>query len=217
MSTTIYRTRNPFTGATEFEQRTGPLTSWAGYVRAGFSDGRSRVIGWSNADTEAAALAEVTRGTMAGLEYAVVPAIPTTAGERDAYLTRRALLDPTAGERAKWATTLTMAAVDYLRTPHDHPDSRIAKEHVADMVDQAMHFLGADHLDRQYYRQVAGRISTVADVAARWFLLVERKLDARSAEGIEAEVTCYLAKRDALIGRLEVATLAALALTGERL
>lgn len=208
---TIYQTRNPFTGAVEFLERTGPLAAWAGYVRADFSDGRSRHIGWSNAGTEAGALAEVTRGTMAGLEYAAVPASPITAGKRAAYLGRRALLAPTDRERAKWAATLTMAAVDRLRAPDD--EQRIAKEHMADMVDQAMHFLGAPALDWDGYEAMARRLTTAADIAARWFLIVEGNLGGRrsDAEGIEAKLTSYLAKRDALIARLEAVTLRALA------
>jgi hypothetical protein len=208
---TIYQARNPFTGAVEFLERPGSLTAWAGYVRAGFSDGRTRHIGWSNADTEAAALAEITRGTMSGLEVAVVPLSCITAGERAAYLGRRAMLAPTEGERAKWAATLTMAAVDRLRAPDD--EQPIAREHVADMVDQAMHFLGASGLDRGRYESLARRLTTAADITARWFLIVESNLGGRRADeaGIEAKLTTYLVKRDALITRLEAVTLAALA------
>lgn len=213
--TGIYRIENPHTGAIEFHQFTGLAQSWAVYARN--IEGRTFLVGYSNAATEVAAIEVVSRHRPFDTDYAATPLHTTTPGDRDAHLTRRAILDAGTAERAKWASVLTSAAVDYLRTPHDDTDSAIAKEHVADMVDQAMHHLGADVLDRQRYRQLAGRINTGADVAARWFLIVERGLDYRPqvdsvkrdrAEIIERDLAGYLNRRDALIGRIEAVALA---------
>lgn len=213
--TGIYRIENPHTGAIEFHQFTGLAQSWAVYARN--VEGRTFLVGYSNAATEVAAIEVVSRHGIFDTDYAATPLHTTTAGERDAYLTRRAMLEGGTAERAKWASVLTSAAVDYLRTPYGDTDSPIAKEHVSDMIDQAMHHLGADILDRQHYRQLAGRLNATVDVAARWFLIVERALDHRDpvegvkrnrAEVIERDLVGYLARRDALIGRIEAVALA---------
>lgn len=214
----VYQVTHPTTGNTQFIEKGGKLYAWATYCTFPSQPERGPLhLGWSNADTEAAAIASARAGYKYGTDYHAVAAKLTTAGDRDAYLTRRAILVGGEAERAKWARVLTAAAVDYLRTPYNDTDSKIAKEHLADMVDQAMHHLGADVLDRQHYREVAQRINAGADVAARWFLIVERSLDRgtqiegtvrTAAEVIEGNLMSYLECRDALIGRIEAVALA---------
>jgi hypothetical protein len=152
------------------------------------------------------------------------PVRTTTAGERDAYLARRAMLEGGTAERAKWARVLTSAAVDYLRTPDGDTDSAVAKEHVSDMIGQALHFIAGPGLEREGYTRAATRIETAAKAAARWFLIVERTLDQgtqiegtvhASNAAIEEKVNRYLQKRDALIMRLEAATVAAVSGRGD--
>lgn len=199
---TIYRVENPYTGAVEFPERFGRLYSWAVYFRD--TDGKVRHIGWSNADTAEGAIAEAAAHDITDNDYAATEAHTTTAGDRDAYLGRRARLAPTDAVRAKWASVLISAAVDYLRTPHDDTDSAVAKEHLADMVDQAMHYLGDKWEVKRCHTDYARRINTRADNAARMFLAVERDLDNRGrAEAIEYRLTQYLRRRDALIRELE--------------
>lgn len=208
-TTFICKVNNPHTGVVEFPEHPHRVYDWVGYALD--QDGRSRVVGYSNARDEAEAATMIARNVLSGTEVTVVPARPANAAERDAYLARRALLAPTDTERAKWARVLTMAAVDRLRASDD--EQRIAKEHVADMVDQAMHFLGAAGTDWDRYESTVRRLTTAADIAARWFLIVDSNLGGRrsDAEGVEAKLVSYLAKRDALIARLEVVTLAGLA------
>ncbi len=206
----IYQIIHPTTGAVEFIEKGGKLYAWATYCTFPSQPEKGpRHLGWSNADTAEGALKSARAGYKYGTDYHAVPVKLTTAGDRDAYLARRAILVGTDAKRAKWARVLTAAAVDYLRTRHDDPDSLIAKEHVADMVDQAMHYLGADHIDRQRYKEIAGRVLVGADVAARHFLIAERGLSHRDrAEVAERKLTSYLQARDGLITRLEAITLA---------
>jgi hypothetical protein len=201
-TTYIYRVNNPHTGAVEFPEQPFRLYAWVGYALD--QDGRSRVIGYSNDPDEYTALKHISRNTLSGTEVRVVAARPSNANERDAYIARRAQLAPTDSQRAKWARTLIEAAVDYLRSGDDEDDTRIAREHVADMAGQAMHFMGAKHMPRGWYTEHERRIATRAENAARLFLVTERDLDNHArAEAIEYRLTQYLGKRDDLIRELE--------------
>jgi hypothetical protein len=201
-TTYIYKVNNPHTGAVEFPEHPFRLYAWVGYALD--RNGRSHVVGYSNAATEAAAVDMIARNVLSGTEVAVVPARPSNAAERDTYLARRAQLAPTDAERTKWAKTLINAAIDYLRSGDDEADTVLAKEHVADMASQAMHFTGAKHMPRGWYTEHERRLVTRAENAARMFLIVERDLDNRGrAEAIEYRITQYLGKRDALIRELE--------------
>src|SRR5687768_6043118 len=111
-----------------------------------------------------AAIAATTDPTH--LDTTAAPLHTTTAGDRDAYLARRAVLEDGTDERSKWARTLTSAAVDYLRTPDGDTDSAVAKEHVSDMIGQALHFIAGPGLEREGYTRAATRIETAAKAAA---------------------------------------------------
>lgn len=204
----VYQVTNPLTGAIEFPIKVMPsrrLVGWAGYYRDAF--GRAQHLGWSNADTEAAALAEITAFNPTGTDYAVAPAKPVTLGECKAYLDRRAALAPTDAKRAKWARILTNAAIDYLRTEYDTDDSRTAKAHLASLADTAVQSLGDKWEVQRMHVDWQGRVTTRAENAARMFLIVERDLDNHPRpEAVEHRLTQYLERRDDLIHELEVAT-----------
>lgn len=204
-TTYIYRVNNPHTGAVEFPEQPFKLYAWVGYCLD--QDGRSRVLGYSNAATEAAAVAMISRNTLSGTEVRVVPARPANAQERDAYLARRAQLAPTDAKRAKWAKVLTDAALDYARTDYEDPDSHIAGAHLTRMVDQAINDLGDKWEVKAHHADWSRRITTRADNAARMFMIVERALDNHArAEAIEYRITKYLKRRDDLIRALEAVT-----------
>lgn len=204
----VYRVTNPLTGAVEFPIKVMPprrLVGWAGYFRTAL--GRAQHLGWSNADTEAAALAEITAFNPTGTDYAVAPAKPVTLNECKAYLDRRAALAPTDAKRAKWARILTNAAIDYLRTEYGTDDSRTAKAHLEGLVDDALRSLGDKWEVQRMHVDWSRRIATSADNAARMFLIVERDLDNHPrAEAVEYRLTQYLERRDGLIGELEAVT-----------
>jgi len=177
----------------------------AGYYRTAL--GRAQHLGWSNADTEDAAIAEIKAGNPTGTDYAVAPAKPVTLNECNAYLGRRAALAPTNAKRTKWARILTNAAIDYLRTEYGTDDSNTAKAHLAGLVDDALRSLGDKWDVQRMHINWARRITTRADVAARMFLIVERDLDNHArTESIEYRLTQYLERRDELIHELEAVT-----------
>lgn len=200
----IYKVTNPHTGAVEFPEQPFRLYAWVGYCLD--QDGRSRVLGYSNAATEAAAVDMISRNTLSGTEVRVVPARPANANERDAYLARRAQLAPTDTKRTKWARVLINAAIDHSRNGDDEVEVKRGREHLAARVDDAMRAIaGADPM--AYAVDHRKRITTRADVAARWFLIVERDLDNRPrTDAIEYRITQYLKKRDDLIHALEAIT-----------
>lgn len=203
----IYKVTNPLTGAVEFPIKVAPsrLVGWAGYYRNAF--GRAQHLGWSNADTEDAALAEIKAGNPTGTDYAVAPAHPVTLGECNSYLGRRAALAPTDAKRAKWARILTNAAIDYLRTEYGTDDCTTAKAHLAGLVDDALRSLGDKWEVNRMHVNWSRRIMTRADNAARMFLIVERDLNKKPRAGhIEYRITEYLERRDGLIHELEAVT-----------
>ena len=123
---------------------------------------------------------------------------------------RRVRLDRNAGERAKWARTLTEAAIDYHRTPENNYDTgemhrTIAAHHLDDMVGQALHFLGdPGRLTNKAHTDHAQRIRARAETAARRYLIVERHLNARvNPDVTEQQLVHSLEARDALITALE--------------
>lgn len=203
----VYQVTNPLTGAVEFPIKVAPsrLVGWAGYFRNAF--GRAQHLGWSNADTEDAAIADIKAGNPTGTDYAVAPAKPVTLGECKSYLARRAALAPTDAKRAKWARILTNAAIDYLRTNYDTSDSDTAKAHLAGLVDDALRSLGDKWEVQRMHVDWSRRIMTRADNAARMFLIVERDLNKKPrAAHIEYQLTQYLERRDGLIHELEAVT-----------
>lgn len=203
--TYIHKVTNPHTGAVEFPENRFRVYDWVGYCIG--TDGRSRVLGYSNARAEADAIREIARNTLSGTDVAVVPARPANAKERDAYLARRAALAPTDGRRATWARILTNAAIDYLRNGDDEVEVTRSRQHLAAMVDQAMHTIGDPHELRRLHVDHARRITTRAETAARMFLIVERDLDNRPrVESIEYRLTQYLKRRDELVHSLEAIT-----------
>ena len=205
----VYRVENPLTGAVEFP--IGPyghrLYAWAVYYRNNL--GQVRHLGWSNADTEAAAIAEISQYNRDGSDYAVAPAHTATINQRDAYLGRRARLAPTDAKRAKWARILTDAAIDRARTGTDalEVERKRALEHLDAMVEAAL-AANAEKWDLQVrHANYQRRITTRADNAARMFLIVERALDNNGRpENIEHRLTQYLERRDAIIRELEAIT-----------
>lgn len=204
-TTYIYKVNNPHTGAIEFPEQPFQLYAWVGYALD--HNGRSRVIGYSNAATEAAALDHIMRNTLSRTDVRVVPARPANVKERDAYLARRAQLAPTNAKRAQWAKRLTDAALDYTRTDYHDPDSAIAEAHLARLVDEAIDDLGDKREVKARHTDWARRITTRADIAARMFIIVERDLDNRARpEAIDYRLTEYLKKRDDLIAALEAVT-----------
>jgi hypothetical protein len=203
----IYKVTNPLTGAVEFPIKVAPsrLVGWAGYYRTAL--GRAQHLGWSNADTEDAALAEIKAGNPTGTDYAVAPAKPVTLNECNAYLGRRATLAPTDAKRAKWARILTNAAIDYLRTKYGTDDCTTAKAHLAGLVDDALRSLGDKWEVNRMHVNWSRRIMTRADNAARMFLVIERDLDNHPRyESVEYRLTQYLECRDELIHELEAVT-----------
>jgi hypothetical protein len=203
----VYKVTNPLTGAVEFPIKVAPsrLVGWAGYFRNAF--GRAQHLGWSNADTEAAALDEIKAGNSTGTDYAVAPAKPVTLNECKSYLARRAALAPTKAKRAKWARILTNAAIDYLRTGYGTDDCDTAKAHLAGLVDDALRSLGDKWEVQRMHVDWSRRIMTRADNAARMFLIVERDLDNHPRpEAVEYRLTQYLERRDDLIHELEAVT-----------
>lgn len=204
-TTYIYKVTNPHTGAVEFPEQPFRLYAWVGYCLD--QDGRSRVLGYSNAATEAAAVDMISRNTLSGTEVRVVPARPANANERDAYLARRAHLAPTDAKRARWAKRLTDAALDYARTDRDDPDSAIAEAHLARLVDEAINDLGDKWEVKARHADWSRRITTRADNAARMFVIAERDLDNHARpEAIDYRITEYLKRRDDLIAALEAVT-----------
>jgi hypothetical protein len=204
-TTYIYKVNNPHTGAVEFPEHPFRVYDWVGYCLD--QDGRSRVLGYSNARTEDEARRMIGRNTLSGTDVLVVPARPANAKERDAYLGRRAALAPTDAKRAKWAKALTNAALDYLRSENGSDDSELAQAHLVDLVGQAMRDLGNKWEVQRMHVDWSRRIATRADSAARMFMIVERDLDNHArAEAIEYRLMQYLKRRDELIAQLEAVT-----------
>lgn len=205
----VYKVENPLTGAVEFP--IAPygrrLYAWVGYYRN--SLGQVRQLGWSNADTEAAAIAEISRYNRDGSDYAVAPAHTTTLGEAKTYLARRAQLAPTDAKRAKWARIITDAAIDHIRTGADalEVERTRAREHLDAMVDRALADLADKYDLKVRHSDYRRRILTRADNAARMMLILERDLDNHGRpEAIEHRLTQCLGRRDALIRELEAVT-----------
>lgn len=205
----VYKVENPLTGATEFPIAVHGhrLYAWVGYYRN--SLGQVRQLGWSNADTEAEAIAEIARYNRDGSDYAVAPAHTTTLAEAKFYLDRRAQLAPTDAKRAKWARILTDAAIDYARTGRDadEVERTRAREHLDAMVEAALEANGDNRDMRGPHVDWVRRITTRAENAARMFLIVERDLDNHGRpEALEHRLTQYLTRRDAIVRELEAIT-----------
>lgn len=204
-TTYIHKVNNPFTGAVEFPEHRFGQYNWVGYAIG--TDGRSRVIGYTDDPDEATAIKYLSRFVMSGTDVLVAAARPANANERDAYLARRAQLAPTDAKRARWAKRLTDAALDYLRTNYDLADSDIAKAHLAGLVSDAINDLAGKCEVKRRHADRSRRITTRADNAARMFMIVERDLDNHARdEAIEYRITEYLKKRDDLIAALEAVT-----------
>lgn len=201
----IHKVNNPYTGAVEFPEHRFGQYNWVGYALG--TDGRSRVIGYTDDPDEAAAIKYLSRFVMSGTDVRVAAARPANVKERDAYLGRRARLAPTDAKRARWAKILTDAALDYARTDHNDADSPVAASHLDRLVEQALNDLGDKWEVERRHCDWARRIRTRADNAARMFVIVERDLDNHArAEAIEYRLADYLKRRDDLIAALEAVT-----------
>jgi hypothetical protein len=199
----VYQVQNPFTGATEFPTDPNGRRpyAWAAYCRNNL--GHVQHVGWSNADTEAEAIAALERANRDGDEYAVTVAHTATLNEATYYRARRAQLAPTDALRQRWARTLIDAAIDHLNALHTD-DVATASARLYRLSVAAVAALG-DAYDPQGTRvSQARRIETRADVAARRHRIVTESIVKRRPESaVEHWLTSYLEARDRLMQQLE--------------